>query len=134
MAGDELVHAWRSVTQSISPDKITHRSIKSLLFPPTEQDLPTTTIKVTPTLHEDIHREAAERGLSIVELIKTMFEFFVRGGNSHSVKDDVDNTDYAEKERIWREDLAELVASNKVESEESFFSKAISFCGIHCKN
>ncbi|MBE9046399.1 hypothetical protein IQ255_18645 [Pleurocapsales cyanobacterium LEGE 10410] len=83
LTGEELVHAWRSVTESIEPDKITHKSIKSFLFPPTESDLPTTTIKVPPTLHESIHAEAAERGMSIVDLIKTMFEFFISGGDSH---------------------------------------------------
>ena len=109
LAGDKLVHAWRSVTESIEPDKITHKSIKSFLFPPTESDLPTTTIKVPPSLHENIHAEAAERGISIVDLIKTMFEFFISGGNSHLLKSDVDNIDYAEKERIWRQDLASLL-------------------------
>ena len=113
LTGDELVHAWRSVTESIEPDKITHKSIKSFLFPPTEQDLPTTTIKVPPTLHENIHAEAAERGMSIVDLIKTMFEFFISGGNSHFLKDNIDNIDYAEKERIWREDLADLAAKTE---------------------
>ena len=112
LVGDELVHAWRSVIESIEPDKITHRSIRSLLFPPTESDLPTTTIKVPPTLHESIHAEAAERGLSIVDLIKAMFEFFISGGDSHPLKDDVDNIDYALKERIWQQDLADLAAEN----------------------
>ena len=112
LVGDELVRAWRSVTESIEPEKITHKSIKSFLFPPTLEDLPTTTIKVPPTLHESIHAEAAERGLSIVELIRTMFEFFVTGGNCHLLKDDVNNVDYAEKERIWREDLASIAAES----------------------
>ena len=128
MAGEKLVHAWRSVTESIEPDKITHKSIRTFLFPPTDKDLSDTTIKVPPTLHEDIHREAAERGLSIVDLIRTMFDFFITGGNSHlfgvgdarshracptaSLNDDVDKIDYAEKERIWREDLQNL-ANNR---------------------
>ena len=110
LTGDELVHAWRSVTESISPDKITHKSIRSLLFPPTEKDLSATTIKVPPTLHENIHREAAERGMTIVELIKTMFEFFVSGGNSHFLYFKSNKFNYVEKERIWREDIANLVA------------------------
>lgn len=109
---DELAHAWRSVIESIEPDKITHKSIKSFLFPPTLEDLPTTTIKVPPSLHESIHAEAAERDLSIVDLIKAMFEFFITGGNSHLLNDDVDNIDYAEKERIWREDLASIAAES----------------------
>ena len=107
---DELASAWRSVIESIEPDKITHKSIKSFLFPPTLEDLPTTTIKVPPTLHESIHAEAAERGMSIVDLIKAMFEFFITGGNSHLLQHDRNELDYAEKERIWREDLADLAA------------------------
>ena len=112
LVGDELIHGWRSVIESIEPDKITHKSIKSFLFPPTLEDLPTTTIKVPPTLHESIHAEAAERGISIVELIKAMFEFFISGGDSHLLNNDVNNIDYVEKERIWQEDLATLAAEN----------------------
>ena len=129
LAGDELVHAWRIVIESIEPDKITHKSIRSFLFPPSLDDLPTTTIKVTPTLHESIHREAADRGMTIVDLIKAMFEFFITGGNSHLFKHDINTKSYAEKahlrrrgnlamsqeqaEQIWREDLANLVAQNE---------------------
>ena len=116
LEGDGLVHAWRSVIESIEPDKITHKSIKSFLFPPTELDLPNTIIKIPPSLHESIHAEAAERGMSIVDLIVTMFEFFISGGttpnigvNSHLLNSDVKKLDYADKERIWREDLDNLV-------------------------
>ena len=148
LTGEELVHAWRSVTESIEPDKITHRSIKSFLFPPTISDLPDTKIRVDPTLHEDLHREAAMRcahptaklatnssscGISIVDLIRVMFDFFITGGatknfsdNSHlfermktrgrlalfivrCLHHDANGLDYAERERIWREDLANLV-------------------------
>ena len=108
MTGEELIHAWRSVVESIEPDKITHKSIKSFLFPPTDKDLPNTTIKVPPTLHENIHREAADRGISIVDLIKTMFEFFISGGNFHHLQPEDDNLNHAEKERIWQEDLQKL--------------------------
>jgi len=127
LVGDELVHAWRKVTESIEPDQITHRSITSFLFPPTEKDLPNTTIKVSPTLHENIHREAAERGIStwrlhkllakqraspsIVELVEAMFKFFISGGNSHLLQPEGNNWDYAEQERIWREDLQDLISN-----------------------
>lgn len=66
-----------------------------------------------PTLHESIHGEAAERGMSIVDLIKAMFEFFISGGDSHLLQHDTSNVDYAEKERIWREDLASIAAENR---------------------
>jgi hypothetical protein len=111
LVGDELVHAWRRVIESIEPDKITHRSITSFLFPPTEKDLPDTTIKVSPTLHENIHREAAERGISIVELVEAMFRFFISGGNSHLLQPEGNNCDYAEQERIWREDVQDLISN-----------------------
>lgn len=124
LSGSELVNAWKSVTESIEPDRITHKSIRSLVFPPTESDIPVATIKISPTLHENIHREAAERGLSIVDLIKTMFEFFVNGGDSHlfsagdaqshracptaPLEPENNTGDYMKKEGIWREDLSRL--------------------------
>ena len=115
LTGDELVHAWRKVVNSIEPDRITHKSIRSFLFPATEQDSSATTIQVPLAFHENIHREAADRGMSIVELIKTMFEFFVSGGNSHLFNYEKHIIDYRERERIWRQDLANLVAQKKLE-------------------
>ena len=79
MRGEELVESWNKVIKSIEPDRITHKSICSLLFPPTESDLPSATIKVSRTLHEDIHREAADRGMSIAEFVKVMFDLFIYG-------------------------------------------------------
>lgn len=125
LTGDELVHAWRDVVENIEADCITHKSIRSLLFPPSESDLPTATIRVTPTLHETIHREAADLGMSIPELLWAMVRFFVsggvadsqpevnveqKGGNYHSLRDDSDSSSYANKEQIWRADIANLVA------------------------
>ena len=93
--GEELVESWNKVIKSIEPDRITAKSIRSLLFPPTESDLPLASIKVSRTLHENIHREAADRGMSIAELVKIMFDFFIYGGkdkgksdNSHLFKQD----------------------------------------------
>ena len=87
LRGEELVESWRKVVTSINPDKITHKSIRSLLFPPTESDLPPATIKVSPTLHEDIHREAADRGMSIADLVKVMFDFFIYGSKDRGKSD-----------------------------------------------
>ena len=109
LVGDELVHAWRSVIESIEPDKITHKSIRSLLFPPNELDLPSATIRVTPTLHETIHREAADLGISIPEFLWTILQFFVSGGNSHLSQYNISTEDYARKEQIWRADLQTLI-------------------------
>jgi hypothetical protein len=35
-------------------------------------------------------------------------------GDSHLLNDDANNLDYADKERIWREDLASLATENRV--------------------
>ena len=95
LKGEELVESWNKVIKNIEPDRITAKSIRSLLFPPTESDLPPASIKVSRTLHEDIHREAAERGMSIADLIKIMFDFFIyaskdkgKSDNSHLFKQD----------------------------------------------
>ncbi|MEL6440933.1 MAG: hypothetical protein AAFQ80_16965 [Cyanobacteria bacterium J06621_8] len=99
LAGEELIQGWGRVVDNIQPDQITHKSIKSFLFPTSEPALPITSIQVPPTLHEDIHAEAAERGMSIVDLIKTMFDFFINGGNSHFLQYEIDKLDYVKKER-----------------------------------
>lgn len=88
-----------------------------MLFPPTESDLPNTTIKVDPSLHEDIHREAAERGISIIDLIRLMFDFFVGTRESakfHPLQHNRNDLDYTERERIWQEDLIKLQAESKI--------------------
>jgi len=82
LTGDRLIHAWQQVIESIEPDHITHKSIRSLLFPPSESDLPVATIRVTPTLHETIHREAADLGISIPEFLWTILRFFLYGGTA----------------------------------------------------
>jgi hypothetical protein len=105
------VEKWRSVIKSLSLDKITAKSIRNFLFSPTESDKAVATIRVPATVHEELHTEAAKRGLSIVELLKMMLDFFLKGGNSHLLQYDVDTINYADKERIWGEDLAELVNS-----------------------
>ena len=132
LVGDELVHAWRNVTESIEPDRITHKSIRSLLFPPSELDLPCATIRVTPTLHETIHREAADLGISIPEFLWTILQFFVSGGttpilindtdspnfggDSHLLKHKRSAEDHKEKERIWQADLAKLVKEDRLKT------------------
>lgn len=106
---DELVENWRRVIQNIPLDKITAKSIRSLIFPPTESDRITATITVPAKIHEDIHKEAAERGLSIVDFIVTMFNFFL-GDNSHLLQHEINLKDYAERERIWQSDLEKIVS------------------------
>ena len=112
LAGEELIEAWNKVVKSISPEQITHKSIRSLLFPPTEQDKAIATIKVPTALHEDIHREAAERGMAIAQLLKTMLNFFISGGNEiekganlHLLQLQSNIKDDLRREKIWRADL-----------------------------
>ena len=125
---DELVENWRKVIENIPLDKITVKSIRNLIFPPTESDRLTATIKVPAKVHEDIHKEAAERGLSIVDFIVTMFGFFINsvttpilqgdagspnlGVNSHLLQHEIDTQDYAERERIWQSDLDKIVSEH----------------------
>lgn len=68
-------------------------------------------------MKEDIHREAAERGMSIVDLIRLMFDFFIgvrEGAKLHSLQHDVSDSDYATKERIWQEDLVKLQSESTI--------------------
>lgn len=119
LTGEELIHAWRSVVESIAPDEITHKSIRAHLFPPTEKDLPAATLKLPHVLHESIHKEAAEQGLSIPQFLWAMLEFFISGGNeaksynSHPLSSSDYTKDYRQKEEIWREDLKLLAMENK---------------------
>ncbi len=108
---DELVENWRRVIENIPLDKITVKSIRNLLFPPIESDRVTATIKVPAKVHEDIHQEAAERGLSIVDFIVTMFNFFL-GDSSHLLQHETNTKDYAERERIWQSDLEKIVSEH----------------------
>ena len=114
LAKEELIKSWQKVIDNIKPDLITHKSIRSLLFPSTEKEPAVATIKVPAALHEDIHREVAERGLSIVDLIATMFNFFIGSGNSHLLKYQQDRKKYTEKERIWQKDLKDLTREDRV--------------------
>ncbi|ELS00326.1 hypothetical protein Xen7305DRAFT_00000260 [Xenococcus sp. PCC 7305] len=109
LTGEKLVETWRSIINIIPLDKITAKSIRNLLNPTTEKERTVTTIQVPPEVHEDIHKEAAERGLSIVELLKMMLEFFISSENSHLSQPEINTPDYKQKQQIWREDLAKLV-------------------------
>ncbi|MDJ0747219.1 MAG: hypothetical protein QNJ32_28290 [Xenococcaceae cyanobacterium MO_167.B27] len=110
LTGEELIEKWRSVIETIPLDKITAKSIRNFVFPQ-EEDKAVTTIKVPAKVHEDIHREASERGMSIVELLVTMLDFFINSENSHLLQHEIDMIDYADKKRIWREDLAKITAN-----------------------
>ena len=116
LTGEQLVEKWRTVIETIPLDKITAKSIRNLLFPPTERERTVRTIQVSSEVHENIHREAAERGLSIIELLTIMLEFFV--GNSHLLQSEINTPDYIDKERIWQEDLGKIVE----EQEKSLLS------------
>ena len=114
LKGNELVQSWGKVIESIEPNKITHKKIRNLLFPP-KLDITTASIQVPRTLHEDIHREAAKRGMSIADLLKVMFDFFVRDNrdwriseNSHLFQVRSKYRKNASKERDWQLSLFNL--------------------------
>lgn len=108
LTGQELVEKWHSVINTLPLDKITAKNIRNLLFPPTESDKEVATIAIPAFLHEVIHREAAERGLSIVELLTIMLNFFISSENSHLLQTDINRLYYLEKGRIWQEDSENL--------------------------
>lgn len=120
LSGEELIAKWRSVIDLLPSDKITAKSIRSLLFPPIENKA-IATIQLPAKIHEDIHTEAAKRGLSIVNLIQVMLKFFITGGttssysgvNSHLLQYKINTKDYANEERIWRSDLTESIRDNQ---------------------
>lgn len=115
LKGNKLVKSWRKVIETIAPDKITHKSIRNLLFPATELAVTTATIQVSRTLHESIHQEAAKRGMSIADLLQTMFDFFVtdsrdwnKSDNSHLFVTKKKYSRKAKKERDWQLNLFNL--------------------------
>jgi hypothetical protein len=118
LTGDELIAKWHSIINTIPPDKITAHTIGNTVKPPTESERAVATIKVPAAMYEDIHSEAAERGLSIVEWLRIVLDFFLNGGNSHLLQLIGNTVDYTEKERIWQQDLEQLV----VEGDNSLSS------------
>ena len=72
--GSELVRVWESVIAEIPPHRITAKSIEEFLHPETEIDEEeTTVIKLPNKLYVYIWKEALDRGLSIVGLLRETF-------------------------------------------------------------
>ena len=67
-----------------NPDKITAHSIRNSINPPTKSNDSVAALEVPAFLHEDIHREAANRGLSIGEFLKIILDFFFKSENSRA--------------------------------------------------
>ena len=109
---DELIQKWRSIINTLPPDKITAHSIRNAVRPTTESESAVASLEVPASIHEDIHREAANRGLSIGVFISMMLKFFLESENLHLLKHQINTKEYKKKERIWQEDLADLVAEN----------------------
>ena len=107
LTGEQLVEKWRMVIETIPLDKITAKSIRNTIKPPEKRDNSLTTIHVPTEIHEDITREASQRGLSIVEFLEVMLAFFV--GNSHLLKLKKNTSDYIERKSIWQEDWGKKV-------------------------
>ena len=117
---DELIQKWRSIINTLPPDKITAHSIRNAVKPFTEFNPAVASLEVPASIHEDIHREAANRGLSIGEFLKIILSFFIKSENPHLLEHEVNTEEYREKERIWQEDLADLVAENDDSLVSSF--------------
>ncbi len=73
-------------------------------------------LEVPARVHEDIHREVANRGLSIGEFISIMLSFFLESENLHLLSSSNNTEEYTEKEKIWQQDLDSLVRENKVQT------------------
>ena len=117
---DELIEKWRSIIETIPYDEITAKAIRDLTNPYTEKET-TAIIKLPAFLHEEIHREAADRGLTIASFLKILLDFFLLedsvttlnlGVNSHLLQSEQNTKEYIKQERIWQQDLANLVAEN----------------------
>lgn len=108
LTGEKLVEVWSSIINSLSIDKITAKTIKNIIKPPLESDREKATIQVPVEVHEDIHREAASRGLSIGEFMRMILEFFINSEDSHLLKSEVNTEEYKNKQRIWQEDLVKI--------------------------
>ncbi|MDJ0648559.1 MAG: hypothetical protein QNJ60_07595 [Xenococcaceae cyanobacterium MO_188.B19] len=124
LTGEKLIEVWRNITKTLAADKITAKTIKNIIKPPLESDRKNATIQVSVEVHEDIHREAASRGLSVREFMRIILEFFINSEDSHLLKSEVNTEEYKEKQIIWQEDLIKiaeekdnfLIMSQKTES------------------
>ena len=126
LAGEELIEKWRSIINTLPSDKITAHSIRNFINPPTESEPTVASLEVPIQVHEDIHREAANRGLPIGEFLRIILGFFLEGENSHLLEHPNNTEEYTKKrtapsevssdigteqaERIWQQDLAHLIA------------------------
>ena len=113
---DELIEKWRSIIETLPPDKITAHSIRSIVKPPAESEPAVASLEVPAQVHEEIHREAANRGLSIGEFISIILGFFLESENLHLLSSINNTEEYIRKERIWQQDLDSLVRENKVQN------------------
>lgn len=100
LTGEKLVEVWGNIINSLSIDKITAKTIKNIIKPPLELDRENATIQVPVKVHEDIHREAASRGLSVGEFMRMILEFFINSEDSHLLKSEVNTEEYKEKQII----------------------------------
>ena len=113
---DELIEKWRSIIETLPPDKITAHSIRNIVKPITESEPAVASLEVPARVHEEIHTEAANRGLSIGEFISIILSFFKKSENSHLLSLEHNTEEYTKKEKIWQQDLDSLVTENKVQT------------------
>ena len=109
LTGEQLVEKWRMIIDNIPLDKITANSIRTFLKPPEKKDNSLTTMIVPTEIHENMQQEATARGLSIVEFLEVILEFFISGENSHLLQPEINTLKYKQKQQNWQEDLAKIV-------------------------
>ncbi|MEM9275849.1 MAG: hypothetical protein AAGA80_23245, partial [Cyanobacteria bacterium P01_F01_bin.143] len=108
LTGEQLVEKWRTVINNIPLDKITAKSIRTFLKPPETKDHSLTTMIVPTEIHENMQKEATARGLSVVEFLEMIFNFFVNSDNSHLLQSEINTQDYKQKQQNWQKDLAKI--------------------------
>ena len=117
LSGEQLIEKWRMVIEKLTLDQITAKSIRNVIKPPEKKANTLTTILVTKEIQENMQREATKRGLSIVQFLEVMLEFFLGArslasyadagshrflysGNSHLLQSEINTPDYTMRQPI----------------------------------
>ena len=100
---EDIVSAWKSITDNLSPHQITAKSITVHLSPETEQTEPKSErITVNQELFNRIFTVALSLGTTIEQLLEQIFQPKYNCANYY----------YEEKVRQWQNDLDNLAAEN----------------------
>lgn len=114
---DNIVAAWRSVTENLLTHQITAKTITNHLRPETEQTVPTEEkITVNRGLFNRIYTVALSMGTTIPELLEQIFQSkhdncakLARSFAAETAAGSLVNYYYEEKIQQWQNDLSNLV-------------------------